>query len=99
MLGAAAGATRTGVRSRAAAVRAAAAAAAAGVDLVGPPPGDVGAGAEPRFFDGRIPPEEEFLVKIYKERYIKFCQVTPIGIPFVSGHVSYVGKAAAAKGM
>merc|ERR1711935_556984 len=44
-----------------------------------------------KFFAGRIPPEEEVLVRIYGEQYTSFAESTPIGIPFVAGYVPYVG--------
>jgi len=43
-----------------------------------------------KFFIGRIPPEE--CLDIYGEGYIAFGHQTPIGIPFVKGHVPYLGK-------
>ena len=48
-----------------------------------------------RFFQGRIGPEEEVLVKAYGEQYKEFCKRTPIGIPLVTGAVAYEGPAAA----
>jgi len=48
--------------------------------------------ASRQFFQGRIPAEEKTLVEIYGAEYTAFCQRTPIGIPFVHGHVAYVGK-------
>jgi len=45
-----------------------------------------------KFFADRIPPEEEVLVKIYGEQYKAFGARTPILIPFVEGHVPYVGR-------
>jgi len=47
-----------------------------------------------KFFQGRIPPEEKVLVESYGDEYTRFCQNTPILIPFVKGHVEYMSSAA-----
>eukprot|EP00658_Telonema_sp_P-2_P017891 TRINITY_DN16988_c0_g1_i1.p1 TRINITY_DN16988_c0_g1~~TRINITY_DN16988_c0_g1_i1.p1 ORF type:complete len:272 (-),score=68.29 TRINITY_DN16988_c0_g1_i1:293-1108(-) len=53
--------------------------------------------ASRHFFAGRIPPEEKVLVEIYGEQYVKFASNTPIGIPFVKGHVAYGAPAPVSK--
>lgn len=37
-----------------------------------------------KFFDGRIPFEENTLVKFYGNEYREYARKTPIGIPFIS---------------
>jgi len=45
-----------------------------------------------KFFIDRITPEEEVLVKAYGDTYKCFAERTPIWIPFVKGHIPYIGR-------
>lgn len=39
------------------------------------------------FFQDRIPYEEYHLIKFFGADYIKYCQETSIGIPFLKGYL------------